>query len=547
MMGREATALNGGAHLRPPPFPFHLRPRQALRQRVRRFSKALLTPYANYQLLGLVFVAALIAGTAVYVITALISPEVIPFDDVADMRIVAEEDDAFVLRRQNETAELVGDPFRNLNATDIRESRLAWDYIYGEIVRKPVQPVLTKYKTRLLRELLKRTHYVLARKLAPAMDVSCNYLNDIDDQDSLHSFTCSGTSHRCPDGSFSPHDAFAPKEGSSITWSSVVIMLVVSAGREPFLRAAAETWISRLHPDATLFFARDDSEPEFPESILHRPNTVIYNYGGPVGMDSLDLKAFQALSKAYEMFALKGKKYFVKIDDDSFLFGHNLIRFLNKVEHWFSGREQAIYFGHPFCGHGDLEALNYEKWCYAGGGAYGLSVEALQILITQIKGGCEYFYGYVAKAPDMHPANDRYGGRYEDIMVGRCLRQARTRSQLRGTSLLACGSFFPYAPLHYYKSFGNSKEAMCKKLQGDVITIHNLEPSAIRYLDHMVFEYPLGGEFTPFAPENERVQELIDICSMAGKKMSCDLSKVSNLEGQEARHAKKEASHAITP
>lgn len=445
------------------------------------------------------------------------------------MLLLAQQDAEYVLRKQNETqnAAQLGDPFRLLNVTDVKMNRIAWDYVYGEIRRKPVPPVLTKYKTRLLRELLAKTHYQFVTKLSPSLDVSCNYANDINDTGSLYAFKCSETSHKCPDGKFLYEQVFAPKEGSSVTWNEVVIVLLVSPGREPYLEAAAETWISRLHPDATLFFARDRQEPNLPASVTNRDNTHVFDYAGPTGLESLDLKAFLVWDEVYKKFALKGKKYFLKLDDDTFLFGHNLVRFLNKVEHWFSGTEQALYFGHPFCGHGDLEALGYAKWCYAGGGAYGLSTEALHNLLTQIKGGCAYFYDYVAKAPGMRPVDDRYGGRYEDVMVGRCLRQARTRDQVRGTSLLACGSFFPYAPLHYYHQFGNSKEAMSKKLQGEPITIHNLEPSAIRYLDHLVFEYPLGGETTPFSAENERVQELTEVCRMNGKKMSCDLSRVS--------------------
>lgn len=491
-----------------------------------KFSERCSKPYVVLRLLVSFLLFFAILCTVLYAFKTLTSKKTLLFDDVSDMLKIAEEDEASVRWYRNRTANGFDNSVLQSNPKETRESRLAWDYIYGEIVRKPVRSVLTKYQTRLLRDLFARTNYTVMDKYAPAMDVSCNNVNDINDQGSLYSFSCSETSHKCPDGSFSQQSVFAPREGSSVTWENVVIVLMVSAGREPYLEAASETWISRLHPDATLFFARDAIEPDFPGSISGRQNTIIFDYPGPFGLDSLDVKAFLSLSKAFDMFAAKGKRYFLKIDIDSLLLGHNLIRFLNKLEHWFSSREQALYFGHPFCGHGDNPALGYARWCYAGGGAYGLSVEALQILIAQIRGGCEYFYDYVAKAPNFRPADNKYGGRYEDVMVGRCLRQARTRTQMRGTSLLACGSFFPYAPLHYYTEFGNSKEAMCTKLEGDIIAIHNLEPSAIRYLDQMVFEYPLGGTVASFSPNNIKVQELIDVCGMRSKKMWCDLSKV---------------------
>lgn len=520
---------NGSLRSTLPVFPANVRLRQTLRRKLKRLAKVCLSPHAGYHQIVLLFFAMVLLCFVIFLFSSLLWSHESSFDDETDMRLLVEEDVEYVLRKQNETATDFGDPLRLLNATDVKLARISWDYIYGEIQRKALPPDTTKYKTRLLRELYARTHYAIMNKFSPALDVSCNYVNDINDTGSLFSFQCSETSHRCPDGNFSLEPVFAPKEGSSVTWNDVVIVLMVSAGREPYLEAAAETWISRIHPDATIFFARDGQEPSLPVSVMARGNTHIFEYGGDTGLDSLDVKAYMAWSEVYNKFGVKGKKYFLKTDDDAFLFGHNLVRFLGKVEHWFSGREQALYFGHPFCGHGDLEALSYATWCYAGGGAYGLSIEALQILLTQIKGGCAYFYDYVAKAPNLRPIDDRYGGRYEDVMVGRCLRQARTRTQLRGTSLIACGSFFPFAPLHYFQQFGYSKESMCKKLQGEPITIHNLEPSAIRYLDHFVFEYPLGGEITPFSPENERVQELIDVCEMKGKKMTCDLSRVSLL------------------
>lgn len=514
--------LHASSSLLPP------RAHPAFRKQLLHLSRLLKSPRAGYLQLAVVFVLALLLYLFIPSVTQLFTHPQSPFDDVADMRLVAEEEAEYIRQKLNASSFNSADPFRLLNATDIREARKSFDYIYGEVVRKPVPPVFTKYKTRLMRELYARTHYILAKKLAPSLDVSCNYLNAVDDTGSLYTFRCSDTSHRCPDGAYSVKPAFAPAEGTSITWSQVIIVLLVSAGRESFLEAAADTWISRLHPDATLFIARDQLEPVLPQSIMHRRNTYIYAYPGPTGLQYLDIKAFETWNKVFELFSTSGKKYFLKIDDDSFLFGHNLIRFLNKLEHWFSGREQAIYFGHPFCGHGDLKALGYATWCYAGGGAYGLSIEALQIMLTQIKGGCVYFYDYVRNG-NGRPVEDRYGGRYEDVMIGRCLRQARTRTQNRGTSLLACGSFFPYAPLHYYNSFGQSKEAMCRKLDGDPITIHNLAPSAIRYLEHIFYEYPLGGEITPFSAENERMDEMIRVCQMDGKKMSCDLSQVPSI------------------
>lgn len=506
----------------PSNLPVHLRIQQQIRRRIKTFSRSSAVPCSYRHVLN---VCGVVLCTVLLILlskTLIIHKEV--FDDVRDMQLVEEEDTLYLERKMNKTLDNNMDYLAGWNVTDIKIARTAWDYIYGEIVRKPSPPVITKYKSRLLRQLLARTRYNRVSKNTPALDVSCNYLNSVNDTGSPHAFTCASTSHRCPDGSFSPRVAFEPREGPFVTWDDVVIIIMVSAGREPFLEAAAETWISRLTDEASLFFVRDNGVPELPKSLLDRPNTFVFDFPGKPGLDNLDFKAFIAWSQAYSKFAASGKKYFLKLDDDAFLVGHHFIRFLNKLEHNFSGREEALYFGHPFCGHGDLKALDYGTWCYAGGGAYGMSIEALQIFVAQVRGGCAYFYDYIASVPDQRPEDDKYGGHYEDVMVGRCLRQARTRTQERGTSLIACGSFFPYAPLHYYERFGKSKKALSDKMVGDPITIHNLDPSAIRFLDHLLYEYPLGGFVTPFSYENEHLQELIDLCHMEGKKMVCEQS-----------------------
>ena len=512
---------------RPSSLPLNVQVKHTVRRQIKFLSRSSTRQQFFRSAPFVLLVILLIAAAVFYVKTR--PPHYEDFDDVADMKLLEQEDALYLEQRRNESESHFVDPLSKYNITEVKESRRNWDFIYGELVRKYPPVTLTKYKTRLLRELLKSAQYKMVSKFSPAIDVSCNYLNDLGTASSPHAFTCTPTSHQCPDGKFSLRKAFAAREGSSITWDEVVIVMMISEGREDFIRAAAETWIPRLRKEATLFLFRDRQLPELPRSILHRPNTYIYAYMEDVGLENLDYKALDAWATVHSLFGRAGKKYFLKIDDDAFLVGHNLIRFLNKVEHMFSGTEEALYFGHPFCGHGDLKAMGYEKWCYAGGGAYGLSIEALTIFLKQVKGGCVYFYDYIMKAPDKRPENDRYGGHYEDVMVGRCMRQAKDRFQRRGTSLLACGSFVPYAPLHYYEAFGRSKDAMSRKLDGDLITIHNLEPSAIRFLDHLLYEYPLGGKVGPFSPESEHLQELIDLCHMEGKKMRCDLSKLPSM------------------
>lgn len=446
------------------------------------------------------------------------------FDDISDMLAVVDRDHHFLIDLHNRSSS------SSLHSSNllISQSRIAFHRILSSLTHRPVRPTLTKYKKRLLMQLVQNASLQLSPALLPTLHVTCNYVNHAPlptlNTSTQPSFSCMHTSHRCPDGSFSPTFAFSPKEGPSVTWADVVIIMLVSEGRNNHLQAVAETWLVKLPPEAHIVLVRDGPYPPIPSIIMARPNTQIFEYNGATGMHQLDMKAARAWAFVYTHFLPLGKKYFIKVDDDTFLFSHNLMRFLNHLEQRFSPYEHALYFGHPFCGHGNLHALNYSHYCYAGGGAYGLSLEALYILLRQLEGGCAYFYDYVAKAPNMRPENDQYGGRYEDVMIGRCLRQARTRSQQTGVSLLACGSFIPYAPLHYYQRFGRTKKALANKLDGDAITVHNLDPSAMYFLDRFISEYPLNGDIGPFSLKNERLQLLIDKCSMNGKKMHCDLS-----------------------
>lgn len=446
-----------------------------------------------------------------------------PFDDVADM-MRFDEMRKIALQNflnQSETTH-PSDITRNFNMTQVRWARAEWNYVYRELMHTNKTINLTKGDRRALSWLLKLAKYVLARKLKTSLHTSCNYLNDVADPADLSAFTCAPTSHKCPDGSFEYTTGFAPVEGGHISWDDIVIVIMLSADRSEYISAVADTWIRRLDPSASVVIARDGDQPPLPESLMKRQNVVVHDYRGLFGLDNLDLKAVSMWSFVLKHFQESGKKYFIKIDDDAYLVGYNLLRFLTKLDRMFGSSEEPIYFGHPFCGHGDLEALGYGRWCYAGGGAYGLNVEALGMLVRQTSEGCDYFDEYVNKAAGNHPVDDVYGGRYEDVMVGRCLRQAKNKEHLNGTSLLACGSFFPYAPLHYYEAFGRDVRAVSKKLDDSAITLHNLMPSAMRYMDTFLFESPIGG-VSPFSELNPRFEgELLRICRLEGKKMHCD-------------------------
>ena len=132
----------------------------------------------------------------------------------------------------------------------------------------------------------------------------------------------------------------------------------------------------------------------------------MYAYDGPQGVDQLDAKVRMSWFFIFGKYERSPKKYFLKVSDDSYVVGHNLMMSLMKLDRWFSSIEKPFSFGYPFRGHGDLIALAYARWCYAGGGAYGLHVEALKIPVRQSKEGCAYFYDYIVESTDRRPGDD---------------------------------------------------------------------------------------------------------------------------------------------
>lgn len=450
------------------------------------------------------------------------------FDDEADMDLFESRRSVALIAWMNHSRSMdvrlhPSDPSLSYNQTEHRSARKQWNYVFRELTRRSITPTLTKYQKRKVREMYYATRLVPAPKLKANQHTSCNYMDDIKASDPLSEFSCAPTSHKCPDGGFTPMGGFVPAEGFGVSWEDVVIVMMVGEGREEYLQALADTWVSKLHPAATLVLACDNGLPIVPEALRERPNVIEFHYAGPSGLDNLDMKAITTWKYVWERFEKSNKKYFLKIDDDTYLVAHNLMRFLTKLDRMFVAHDEPLYFGHPFCGHGDLAALDYARWCYAGGGAYGLNLEALGMMVQQILDGCSYFTDYVKKAPNNHPEDDAYGGRYEDVMVGRCLREAAVYGGTNGTSLLACGSFFPYSPLRYYESFDNNLSAMTRKLGDSYITLHNIMPSAMRYLDDFLFDFPIGGT-APFSLENPRLtEELLRICRLEGKKMYCDM------------------------
>lgn len=75
-----------------------------------------------------------------------------------------------------------------------------------------------------------------------------------------------------------------------------------------------------------------------------------------------------------------------------------------------------------------------------------------------------------------------------------------------GILLLVCGSFLLYLPSSYYHSFGDSVDAIARQLDGYVISIHSLEPSAMRFIDTFVHTFPFGGDIGLFSTQNKQLQ-----------------------------------------
>ena len=121
----------------------------------------------------------------------------VPFDDVADM-LAEDRNSALILEEfQNELSSHILDSTRNLNINLMREARRIFNDIYGELSRKPNPPVLAKYKLRLLREFYQATYYKQTTKLQTSQHISCNYMNNIQDDNDPSSFHCVETKHKC--------------------------------------------------------------------------------------------------------------------------------------------------------------------------------------------------------------------------------------------------------------------------------------------------------------------------------------------------------------
>merc|ERR1712051_825579 len=98
----------------------------------------------------------------------------------------------------------------------------------------------------------------------------------------------------------------------------------------------------------------------------------------------------------------RNKKYFMKMDSDSFMIAENLLAYLNDLEQKTHGK--PVYFGHAVC--------RGTKTCYGAGSGYGFNKQGLKAVN-------EYF----KQNPGIVNEKD-YHMIHEDYMVGNAYYRA---------------------------------------------------------------------------------------------------------------------------
>lgn len=215
------------------------------------------------------------------------------------------------------------------------------------------------------------------------------------------------------------------KLSPKIDWSNIVIMITIYQSNETdqLIKAHFGTWMKQADEGLDVVFVTDESDERSIDEILPDLNNVspkshLFKSVAPDEGKHLRFKMIDSLKEMENLFGNDSKKkYFIKMDTDTFLLPENLLSYVQKIESSTNG--QPVLFGN--C------VGRFYKWCYAPGGIYGMNRMTLQEInnyfVSHPDITKEYiFFDYGKKSPADRSYNNLL--EHEDCMVSYAYRKA---------------------------------------------------------------------------------------------------------------------------
>lgn len=202
-----------------------------------------------------------------------------------------------------------------------------------------------------------------------------------------------------------------------LDWSNIVILMIMHESPEvdSLIRGHFETWLKHTGEGLDIVFITDESDSRSPEEIIPNASSFLgktHVYKSPAEFDDkhIRFKVIDSFRATNEIFKNRGeKRYFIKIDTDTFPIPENLLSYVNKVD--FSTRNKPVLFGKGVC--------SPQNMCYGAGALYGMNKLALHEVNR-----------YFSQNPKIHLETTHVVGKgrnlmvHEDYMVSYAYRQA---------------------------------------------------------------------------------------------------------------------------
>jgi len=204
-----------------------------------------------------------------------------------------------------------------------------------------------------------------------------------------------------------------------------------------------ETWLKRVGEGADIVFVTDGDDSRKDEDILPLASSIkakshVYRSGGKNEGKHLRFKVIDAFRYVGETF--KNKKFFLKLDTDTFVVANNLIDYLNDLYH--KSYPRPVYFGYAVCPYfvdkcDDL----MQCMCYGAGSGYGFNKAGFNAVNT-------YFAQHpeILKEKHNHPRYDRNLLVHEDYMMGVAYARATNGFPIVHNRLMFPYPFDRYGP-----------------------------------------------------------------------------------------------------
>lgn len=263
-------------------------------------------------------------------------------------------------------------------------------------------------------------------------------------------------------------DSRKSSEIKPIRWSDVVFMVFTYDSRkaDELLGAQYQTWMKRVGKGADIVLITDGTDKRNYEEILPYWKDIeatSHLYRSPAVNEGkhLRFKVMDGFRHVKELFKMKPKKYFLKIDTDTFVVPDNLLHYLNEVEKKTYGN--PVYYGYAVCKH-DLDPAV----CYGAGSGYGFNNMGFDMLNNYLKTQPNITEEYI-----QHPKYHTNLNVHEDFMIGNVYKRATNYPIVHNRIM------YPFSLDRYGAGFHVTKQ--------NSISYHKLELPDFFYTDHVFY------------------------------------------------------------